>query len=140
MIFIESDHVPDTTQFFGKLGEDIAAIEEVTEGDSRPNDTEVSTQFLDNLHSKCHWSVEKTHKTLHFHGISVPKKQIEQSIEKCFTCRNPRKIAPLAKLHPRPTPKEPFDELHIDVIDKTATKRQSDNAFQYQMIPKIEFL
>jgi len=47
---------------------------------------------------------------------------VKRVTEKCLTCNNPRKVAPLSKLHPKPTPKEPFDELHIDFVDKKANK------------------
>ena len=136
--FTSSDYLPRPELFLGKVNEDIAAVNSVPVGEAEhttdnslelsPSDDNVQScapqgekhwsDFVDNVHKHCHWSLEKTLKTFQSAGISIPRKVVAASIERCQTCQNPRKIAPLSKLHPKPTPQEPFHELHMDFVDK----------------------
>ena len=142
--FVQSEELPKPEYFFGKIPEDVAAIHFDNYKENLPTypiilksksgceafkieilnkEQRDIRQFIENIHQRCHWSYQKTVKTMQAAGMEVPHQVIKSVIENCKTCQNPRKIAPLSKLHPKPTPSEPLDELHLDFVDKNREHR-----------------
>ena len=69
--FIQSNELPRSDLFFGKLNENIAAIQ-VNESSDSTDDPENQQEFSDSIHRHNHWSLEKTLRTLKSHGITIP--------------------------------------------------------------------
>ena len=137
--FCQLDHTPRDDLFFGKIAyvktRKQCRIEKSTKNPineienentlqpsrltSTPQNSEKNDyEFYKSIHSKTHWSVSKAMKTFKSLGYHPDKGLLSKIEAQCATCRNPRRLASLAPLHPKPTPAEPFEEIHIDFIDK----------------------
>jgi len=140
--FTQHEELPHPSQFFGKIREEIAAVRKQAKLPEYPatktaiggtafqisqmGKTEQEHEdFVKRIHKSTHWSEKKMSATLRSAGFNIATDIVKRVSEQCITCNNPRKVAPLSKLHPKPTPHEPFDELHIDFVDKKANKSSS---------------
>ena len=138
--FTQSKELPHPSQFFGKIREEVAAVRKqpllpeypatkistggiaflIKQSTSNEQDQE---DFVTRIHKTTHWSEKKMSATLRSAGYKISTDIVKRVTEKCLTCNNPRKVAPLSKLHPKPTSQEPFDELHIDFVDKKSQQK-----------------
>lgn len=147
--FIECDELPRPELFFSKIKEDIAVRVATNRVQTKTNDSpiypEKSTSkdgcsftlphwniskeeelfYYKALHDRTHMSSGKMFQTLKSQGKHPNKDMIESVVLLCLSCQPFRKVGPLSKLKPWPTPSTELQEIHLDFIVKNASHLQS---------------